>query len=110
MLVQDRSTLLCQDESIAEFCERTAIVSSRRESAGNRGWVECRVVTPTIYCELPPGYEYDMCGTEQAEPLTGAEYKFCAGRNNPLSPFGGWDMVACCTREGDVLILDIDQA
>lgn len=92
-------------ESIQEYCERTAIVSSRREGNG----VECRIVTPTIYATLPAGYEYDDCGTEQDEPVTGAEFKFRAGGSNELAPFGGWDMVATCTREGDLLVLEIDQ-
>lgn len=97
-------------ESIQEYCERTAIVSARRESAGRScGWIECRIITPTIYATLPAGYQYDECGTEQDEPQTGAEYKFTAGGNNPLAPFGGWDMIAHCTREDDLLILEIDQ-
>jgi hypothetical protein len=105
---QDRlqTAALQVGESIQDYCERTAIVSSRREGSG----VECRVVTPTIYATLPAGYQYDDCGTEQDEPATGAEYRFSAGRSNPLSPFGGWDMVATCTREDDLLILDIEQA
>lgn len=103
--VQDQAAVLGSDESIAEFCQRNAIVRSRREAFG----VECRIVTPTLYCFLPPGYEYDNCGTEQDEPATGAVYKFSAGQRDPLSPFGGWDMIAVATREDDMLILEIGQ-
>jgi hypothetical protein len=110
MQVQEHADRLGHDESVAEFCERSAIVTARRECAGQRGWVECRIVTPVLYCTIPDGYQCDDCGSEQDEPSTGAKYRFTAGGNNPLAPFGGWDMLAHATREGDLLILEIEQA
>jgi hypothetical protein len=97
MQVQEYAEVLGLDESVVEFCERVAIVASRREYRG----VACRIVTPTLYCTVPAGHE--------AEPATGDEYRFRAGQNSPLAPHGGWDMLASATREGDLLVLEIEQ-
>jgi hypothetical protein len=98
------------NESIAEFLERSVYI--RRVTSYGSGAsfrYEPHIFPHQVVCDVSE-YAYDLCGTEQEEPVDGVRYTFYLGRSVPEAPIGGWQFQATAHREGDVVLLEIEEA
>lgn len=96
-------------ESIAEFLERSVYIRRVfRNGDGHRSWYEPSIYPMQVAVDVAD-YPWMNTSTEQEEPADGARYKFCLGRGLAESPFGGWQFIATAWRDGDVVLLEVEQ-